>query len=88
MTKKAKDAFKQASAKVEQQRKNDKSAVKPKADVVEKPVIKVKEAQSKHDTKVKKDDSNNDDDDDDDDDDDQADDNIVNKDEVSVRAKN
>lgn len=85
MTKKAKDAFKQASAKVEQHKKDDKSALKPKAGVDEKPVIKVKEAQSKHDTEVKKDDSNNDDDDDDDD---QADDNIVNKDEVSVRAKN
>ena len=87
MTKKAKDAVKQASAKVEQLKKNDKPALKPKAGVVEKPVIKVKEAQSKDDSEVKKDNSN-DDDDDDDDDDDQADDNNVNNDEVSVRAKN
>ena len=85
MTKKAKDAVKQTSAKVEQQKKDDKPALKTKAGVVEKPVIKVKEAQSKDDTEVKKDNSN---DDDDDDDDDQADDNTVSNDEVSVREKN
>ena len=89
MTKKVKDAVKQASAKVEQQKKDDKPALKPKAGVVEKPVIKVKEAQGKDDSEVKKNDSNNDDDDDDDDDDDQADDSNVNNDKVSViMAKN
>lgn len=87
MTKKAKDAVKQASAKVEQQKKDDKPALKPKAGVVEKPVIKVKEAQSK-DTEVEKDDSNDDDNDNDDDYDDEADDNNVNNGEVIVRAKN
>lgn len=47
MTQKAKDTVKQATAKVKQQRKDDKPALKPKVAVVEKPVIKVKEAQSK-----------------------------------------
>ncbi|XP_020630422.1 AT-rich interactive domain-containing protein 4B-like isoform X2 [Orbicella faveolata] len=79
MTQKAKDTVKQATAKVKQQRKDDKSALKPKVAVVEKPVIKVKEAQSKDITEEEKDNSN--DDDDDDDDDDVADDNNVNNDE-------
>ena len=77
MTQKAKDAIKQAAAKVEQQKKDDKPALKPVVAVVEKPVTKVKEAKSKDVTEDKKADSN-DDDDDDDDDDDEPDDNNVN----------
>lgn len=84
MTQKATDAVKQAPAKVKQQKKDDKAALKPKVTVVTKPVIKVKEAQSKDVSEEKKDDSN---DDDEDDDDDETDDNI-NNDEVSVRANN
>ena len=87
MTQKAKDTAKQVPAKVKQQKKDDKPALKPKVAVVEKPVIKVKEAQSKDVTEEKKDTGSEDDDDndDDDDDDDVADDNNVNNDEVSVR---
>ena len=77
MTQKATDAVKQAPAKVKQQEKDDKAALKPKITVVAKPVIKVKEAQSKDGAEEKKD--NSEDDDDDDDDDDEADDNNVSK---------
>ena len=82
MTQKAKDAVKQAPAKVKQQEKDDKPALKPKVAVVEKPVIKVKKAQSKDVTEEKNDDS----DDDDDDDDDEPDDNNVSNEDFSVSA--
>jgi len=86
ITQKAKDVVKQAPAKVKQQEKDDKPALKPKVAVVEKPVVKVKEAQSKDVTEEKNDDSN--DDDDDDDDDDEPDDNNVVNDDLSVSANN